>query len=350
MSHDDLPVGSAANVPPSKRPTIRDVAAAAGVSKSLVSLVFSGGSVSDDRRRRVEDAAEALGYRPNMTARSLAAEAGDFTGILLADLHNSVFIAIVDAARKELSRSGKGVLLTSAAVADEQGDLRPDLRALQVLGDLRPRSILAVGSAPELEDLPKYAPNVPIVLASSIPGGMRVDATVRTDDIVGVGLTVDHLVERGHRHIAHVGGRGGLVAESRLEGYLEAMRRHGLEQFNRVEASDYTEQAGYDAAWRLLTAGHRPTAIIAVNDLAAVGVMAAIADSGIDSAVAVTGYDNSYVSQVRQVSLTSVDPHNAEIGVMAARRIIEIEDGGGVSQMETLIEPSLVVRSSSSGA
>lgn len=340
-------VDAAPGVPRRKRATIRDVAALAGVSKSLVSLVFSGGSVSEERRERVMVAVRELGYRPNASARSLAAAEGDFTGILVADLHNSIFSDIVDAARSELAAHGRGVLFSSAAVPDAQGAMQLDRRALEVFGDLRPRNLIMVGTGPGLRELANIAPGIPIVLASTIASDHHVASTVRTDDELGMRLAVEHLIERGHRQIAHIGWNGGRVATKRAESYRATMASHGLEPYIRGARSDYTERGGYAATRELFARGPVPTAIAAVNDLSAIGALEAIEDAGLTGRIAVTGFDNSRISQLRQVSLTSVDPDNAAIGREAARRILELEEAGSVSEAETLIEPRLIIRSTS---
>lgn len=348
MSQSDEPI----EIVPQRagaRPTIRDVAKEAGVSKSLVSLVYSNDSkVSDERRQRVLEAASRLGFRPNLTARSLAAASGDFTGILVADLHNPVFAEIVDAARAELSRKGRVALLTSAMLPGPDGTPELDRRALAVFGDLRPRSILVLGSVPDMGELDVIRPRIPVVIASAIADHLTVAATVRSDDTAGMRLVVAHLVERGHRRIAHIGGRGGIVAERRVAAYAEAMAAHGLASEIRVEPSDYSERGGYTATRSLLEQRPATTAVAAVNDLAAVGALAAIAEAAPAIPVAVTGYDNSFIAQLPQVSLTSVDPHNAEIGVQAAHRVIEAEEDRASAGPETLVAPSLVVRGSTS--
>ncbi|MCI9887405.1 LacI family DNA-binding transcriptional regulator [Micrococcales bacterium 31B] len=349
---------------PRKRPTIRDVAARAGVSKSLVSLHFAGGGVSPERRERIVAAAAELGFRPNLTARTLSAADGGFTAILTADLANSVFAEIVDAARAELARHGSPALLTSAMLPDASGVPTLDEHALAIFGDLRPRSLLVVGSIPDLAALTRLVPRTPLVVASGIGEQVSVAATVRTDDAAGMRLVVDHLVAQGHRRIAHIGGRGGVVATRRESAYRDAMRAHGLEAEIRVAASDFTELGGYAAARTLLFATgassgsgaptpgapHPPTAIAAVNDLAALGAQAAWADVGPRDSTpwAVTGYDDSALAKLRQVDLTSVNPFSAEIGREAARCVVAVEAGESPSPSERLVAPQLVVRGSSS--
>jgi DNA-binding LacI/PurR family transcriptional regulator len=333
-----------------RRPTIRDVAAAAGVSKSLVSLVFRDAQgVSPERRRRVLEAAENLDFRLNWIARSLAADDGNFVGILVADLHNPLFAEIVDAARLELARAGQYGLMTSALLPHHDGHPRLDDRILDAFGDLHACGILVVGSVPDMAALSKMSSNVPIVVASAVADNLPSASTVRSDDVVGMQLVIDHLVGRGHRRIAHIGGEGGLVSLERARAYEAAMRAHGLDQHIQIGPSDYTEEAGYRAARAVLSADPAPTAITAVNDLAAIGALAAASDSGlaVSGDLAVTGYDNTFLSAIRRISLTSVDPGNAEIGTQAARWLLRHVGERPAGPEEHLVQPSLMVRDSS---
>ncbi|MEZ3161173.1 LacI family DNA-binding transcriptional regulator [Microbacterium sp. BWT-B31] len=331
-----------------KRPTIRDVAELAGVSKSLVSLVYAKPhTVSEARRARVLEAADVLGFRPNLVARSLAGSGGGFFAILVADLHNPLFAEIVDAARLALAAAGEVSLMTSATLPrlDDQHFL--DRRLLGLFHDLRPKGILIVGSVPDMPDIASLALEAPIVVASAIPDGLPQAQVVRSDDAAGMRLVVRHLAELGHTDIAHVGGAGGAVAAARAEAYREAMTELGLTEHIRVSTSDYSESAGFGAAGLLLDGPKPPTAITAVNDLAAVGAMAAIASYSERTGehVAVTGYDNTFLSGLREIALTTVDPGNAAIGSLAAQLLLD--HSGSAVESEHVATPSLVVRASS---
>lgn len=330
---------------PLKRPTIRDVASAAGVSKSLVSLVYANpASVSAERTKRVLDAAEKLGFRPNTVARSLAGTDGNFVGILVADLHNPVFADIVDATRRELARIGEVSLMTSATLPDDAVEHVLDERLLALFRDLRPRGILLVGSVPDMPAVAALATHSRIVVASAIADHLPTAHTVRGDDDAGMRLVVDHLAGLGHRDIAHIGGEGGLVAAARARAYEAAMTARGLARFVRIIPADYSENAGHAAADQLLRLPNPPTAITAVNDLAAIGAMAAAGER--EARVSVTGYDDTYLAALRPISLTTVDPGNAAIGRRAAE-ILSGDAGGGAGE-EILIAPSLQIRTSTS--
>lgn len=335
--------------PPAKRPTIREVASRAGVSKSLVSLVYSSpGSVSPERTGRVLAAAAELGFEPNVVARSLAGTGGDFIAILVADLHNPVFADIVDAARAELARQGRASVMTSAMLLRPEHPAELDDRLLALFRDLRPRGILVVGSIANMSSIVGLGEQAQLVVASAIASDSHTIPTVRGDDVAGMRLIVDHLVSLGHHNIAHVGGDGGPVAEGRARAYEQAMTAHGLQRFIRVEPATYSEDSGHGAAERLLRLAS-PTAITAVNDLAAMGVLAAVTGNAerTGGLVSVTGYDNTFVSALRHVSLTTVDPGNEEIGTRAAALFSSAEPTTGA---EHLVAPRLRVRHSSTPA
>ncbi|MGC5224999.1 LacI family DNA-binding transcriptional regulator [Micromonospora sp. DT81.3] len=331
-----------------KRATIRDVAERAGVSKSLVSLVYAKPqAVSEARRMRVLAAASELGFRPNLVAQSLAGNDGGFIAILVADLHNPLFAEIVDSARLTLASSGEVSLMTSAALPSVDRQPVLDRRLLRLFHDLRPKGILVVGSIPDMHEIAALALDVPTVVASAIPEGLPNARIVRGDDQAGIRLVVQHLAALGHTRIAHIGGQGGAVATERAAAYHAAMGALGLATSVHVAPADYSESAGHAAAEQLLNGEFPPTAITAVNDLAAVGAMAAIAGyrERTGKRVALTGYDNTYISGLREIGLTSVDPGNAAIGSLAAKMLIK--PAGEVQEFEHVATPTLVVRRSS---
>lgn len=325
-----------------RRPTIRDVAEHAGVSKSLVSLAFRAPEqVGAERRERILASAATLGFRPNRVARSLNGPGKDFVGILVADSRNPVFADVVDAARAVLQDAGRLALLTTATTPGPGGGAVADLAAVEMLGDLRPSGVIIVGSVPDMDVAASRLRTARLVVASAYPGSLRGVATVRGDDREGMGAVVEHLVERGHRRIAHAGGEGGPVGEGRAEAFVSAMRESSLDPTLLVP-SDFTQDGGERAAEELLTLSRPPTAITATNDLAAIGVMRAVRRHGLTDRVAVTGYDGTFLSHLGPIDLTSVDPDNARIGQEAARLLLDPEVGG-----EVLVTPALTVRSSS---
>ncbi|CAB4956042.1 MAG: LacI family DNA-binding transcriptional regulator [Actinobacteria bacterium] len=325
-----------------KRPTIRDVAAKAGVSKSLVSLVFSAPqTVSSYRKELVLKAADELGFSPNFLARSLATETGTFIGILVADLHNPLFAQIVDQVRVALEAEGEYSFMTSAMLLNSQGEQILDSKTVNALIDLRPKSVLVVGSIPDIHRLSSLPESVAIVIASAISKDIARATTVRSNDEIGMRLLIEHLVENGHQKISHISVEAGDVSKSRRTAYESVMKEKGLAKFINVEfAKNATEIDGLEAATKLMNSKNPPTAITAFNDLLAIGAQGAT-----NGEVAVTGYDNTFLADLRQISLTSVDPGNTEIANKAAQLLLK--DDKAEAAKTYLMEPKLVVRNSS---
>ena len=333
-----------------RRATIRDVAERAGVSKSLVSLVMRGEPmVRQEKRRRVQQAADELGYRVNLAARPLSNIRSKTIGVLVADLRNPLLVDVVERAGQVFEDEGLSTLLISAVMPSRPtSGSRIDGRAIGALKDLRVEAMLVVGSVPDPKALAEVLGDMPVVVAAASAEGLRADV-VRNNDHLGMRLVVDYLVAGGHTAVAHLGGLGGAVAEERVAGYCVGMAHHGLESEIVVAESDFTEDAGYRGTARLLRSGRPVTAIAGVNDLAAVGAMSAVADAGlrVPGDIAVTGYDDTFVSAIRQVSLTSVNSDSSGIGTQAAHCVLRrIEDPGRPLE-DHLLPPRLVTRYSS---
>jgi DNA-binding LacI/PurR family transcriptional regulator len=334
-----------------RRPTIRDVAAKAGVSKSLVSLVYSSpGEVSEHRRELVLEAAAELGFSPNFLARSLAAESGTFIGILVADLHNPLFAEIVDHVRAELEVRGQYGFMTSAMLTNADGTQVIDRRTVSALVDLRPKSVLVVGSIPTVHGLAALPENINIVVAGAIADGLPRATTVHSDDTKGITLAVEHLIAQGHKRIAFINVQRGEIAKTRRSGYLTAMDAHGLGQCTAIEVlkSD-SEVESYERAVKLLQGKNPPTAIVCYNDLVALGAQEAINEYVAQGGprVALTGYDNTYLAALKQISLTSVDHGTAEIGKKAAEILCQKSAPSAKRGKTFLLEPTLAIRNSS---
>jgi len=336
-----------------QRPTIRDIAQRAGVSKSLVSLVMRGEPrVREEKRFRVLAAAEELGYPTSAATRAMSSTTSTNVGILITDLHNPILVDIVGRVEEVLHESGLGTVLTGATVPSSgPTSHRIVSKAIGALRALHVDAILVVGSVPDAETMIDSAGNTPMVVAAGQNEGMRAD-NIRNDDELGMRLLIDYLVAHGHRSIAHVGGQGGGVAHARASGYRAAMQHHGLADEILIADSDFSEDAGYRATAQLLRRGHSLTAITALSDLAGVGALSAITDAGlgVPQDVAVTGYDDTFIAAMRQISLTSVNPDVAGIGALAARSIVERIGDPNKEPEEHLLAPRLTIRSSAGGS
>ncbi|MGV9709040.1 LacI family DNA-binding transcriptional regulator [Gordonia sp. NPDC003424] len=341
MSRSGDPSTTAAR---SGRPTIVDVAARAGVSKSLVSLVMRGQpGASEANRAAVLRAAEELGYRANGAARALAQQRTHTVGAVLSDLRNPWFIDLLAAVRAELTRQGLSLFLS------EDFGLDDDASVLDAFVEARVDGLLCLGTLPPAAHLLATARQLPTVVAAGREPDLPNVDVVTGDDRTGAARAVEHLVALGHRRIAHLAGTG-RAADLRTAGYREEMHRHGLDEFIQVEVSDRSESGDQSAAAALLGAEHRPTAILANNDYAAVIAMSFAETLGLRTPddLSVVGYDNSYLARLGYIGLTTIDNNYTDMGKLAVQRLVARIADPDSSRTVTLLDPVLRVGKTSS--
>jgi DNA-binding LacI/PurR family transcriptional regulator len=320
-----------------------DVAARAGVSRQLVSLIFRNEpGASAETRARVLNAAEELGYRPDTAARMLRRKNSNYLGVLFRPQH-APESDVITGIYQEAAEFGYDVVL-SAVTPD-----RDEQTAVKELLGYRCEALIVIGSHMGAGELKQLAARVPVVSV----GGGRADLKtgcdiVRSAGDVGVAQAVDHLVELGHRHIAYVHGPRMPSAKVRHEGYLRAMRRHKLPAQTVMTPDDYIEESGAGAAETLLSDEVLPTAVVAGNDHAALGLIHVLLRAGVTvpQHMSVTGFDDSRIAQLSYVDLTTVHQDGMEMGNVAVRAAAERITGARADPTETVIMPALVVRGS----
>ena len=325
-----------------RRPTLADVAAEAGVSVALVSIVMRGvPGASDATRQRVREVAVRLGYQPDSRARRLRSGESRLLGVVFDvrhPFHHDMLTGLYEAAAKvgyELALSAVTPRRDERTAVDDL--LRDRCAALIALG---PQQL----SAGELDQL---SARLPVVAMFRHVHKRGVDV-VRTDDERGLHLAVDHLVGLGHRRIVHVDGGRTAASAERRRGYLDAMRRHGLDEFVRVVPGGSGEEDGARAA-RDLVAGPDFTAVAMFNDLSAAGMLDILRGSGLSvpGEVSVVGFDDASFSRLAHIDLTTVAQDVEALAMEAVTRAIARLDGAAVGQREVSIEPHLVARGTS---
>ena len=324
------------------RPTIRDVAARAGVSKSLVSLALANAPrVAPETRGAILRAAEELGYRRNAAAHALVAHRTRTIGVFVLDLHNPITADVLDAVQAEARRRD---YRTIVVVGGE--DAAAERAELEKLLEFRVEGIIAVGH--RLPDGAEAAitADCPAVIIGSQKRDMPHLGSMSNDDVLGAALAVDHLVGLGHERIAYVDGGTSTVARDRRRGYRAAMRRHGLGENVTVVKGSFTDDGGYRGASHALDLPERPTALFVVNDLAAMGAMAAVADRGLSvpEDLSVVGYDGTRLAGIRPLALTTVGQPLQELGTRAAALLCGQLDGEPAGETHVLLAPSLIER------
>lgn len=327
----------------SRVPSIRDVARLAGVSHQTVSRVLNEHpSIRPETKKRVLDAIAVLDYRPNLAARALVTSRTQTIGILSATIGEfgptSSIASIEDAARAE----GYAVNTVNlpATTPEAIGEAIRQLAREQVSG--------IVVLAPQVRVfnvLRGMAVGVPFVSLQTASGSDGV--THSADQVAGARLITEHLIGLGHSDILHLAGpQDWIEAESRMRGYLDALRDADLPTFPPIRG-DWTADFGYFAGQEL-SRRRDFTAVFAANDLMAIGLMHGFRDAGIDvpGDVSVVGFDDVPVAAHVWPTLTTVHQDFPELGRRAVAILLADIRGEQVPEFGAL-EPALRTRESS---
>lgn len=329
--------------------TIKDVAAAAGVSIATVSRVLNDkGPVREEVQLRVREAARRLRYVPHSGARSLITRSTRTVGVVLPDLHGEFFSELIRGLDRAC-RAGGFHLLVAAAHAGEE-DVAAALRALR--GRIDGLVVMSpdVGGPTLRANLPD---GLPVVMLNCVVKDPGLDS-ISVDSFGGAFAMTRHMLECGHSRVAFVGGPpANFDARERLRGYREALAAAGVEWAAGLELpGDFSEESGHRAGQRLLEFDPRPDAVFAANDSMALGVLAALREGCVDvpGDVALAGFDDIPLAAFLTPPLSSVHVPIAEMGERAARRLLEAVASGAahVPRHETLAT-AVVVRQSCCG-
>lgn len=262
------------------------------------------------------DAARELGYRPNAFARSLASKRVHTIGVLVNDVTNPYFGALYASLARAATAAGYTILTAPGTrVAKSEAGL------VNTLLEHRVEGLALLSPLMSLSDLRSIVVARPTVVVGREVGLAEVDV-VTTDEEETARNVVGHLVSLGHRHIAHITGGGNRPAKDRASGYRHAMTEAGLEPVLLPGA--FTAEGGSAAAQAILKLRRRPTAVIAANDLTAVGAMGTFRNAGLQMPddISVVGYDDSQIARLDLVQLTSVRQDIEQFGKTAISTLI----------------------------
>jgi len=322
-----------------RRPTLEDVAQRAGVSRAMVSIVLRGVAGSrPETRQRVLKAAEEIGYRPDTRARLLASGGSRQLGVVFgtsgrfqAELLDGLYVAAKE--------TGYELILSALTPS------RDERIAVETLLDFRCEAVILLGLGHL--GVPVLAGRLPLTVIGWRVADSSVDV-VRTSDEQGMRYAVDHLVELGHRAIAHVDGGPGPVAAARRQAYRASMRRHGLGAEIRVVRGGQSIDVGVRSTRPLLEAPTRPTAVICYNDEVAAGLLEALASAGVEVPrdMSIVGWDDSSLARLPHLSLTTVRQDAIEMTRLALDRSIARLRDEPVARREVVLSPELIVRDS----
>lgn len=329
--------------------TLRDVAKAAGVHPGTASRAMNPETqalVNQATAKRVRRAAEQLGYVPNPMARSLKTNRSQSLGAVIPDITNPLFPPIIRGFEDVVADAGYNVLVTNT-------DNDPDRESKQI-AELRARQVdgLIVATARFEDEALKrlVADQVPVVLVNRVEPNLAV-SSVAGDDVSGIRQSVAHLKQLGHKRIAHLAGpQSTSTGTARLRAFRQEVIDQGLE-FDEslvVICEAYQEEDGRVALLQLLDGESSFTAVIAANDLLALGCYDALRERGLTCPddLSVVGFnDMMFVDKVHP-PLTTVHIPHYEVGAEAARILLERLRDNTKSPVSVLLPVSLVVRES----
>jgi DNA-binding LacI/PurR family transcriptional regulator len=330
--------------------TIKRVADRAGVSIATVSRVGADpGTVSEELRRRVEEAARALNYRPSRAARLLRGATSQAVGVVIPDLENPFFTAVVRGIDLALQAAGYTLLLgNSDEDPERERNMLAMLQAEGVAGIVFVPINPARGAYQEVLEPPLH-----IVAVDRSPVNLRSDL-VTVDNVAGTRSGVAHLIALGHRDVALLGGPlRHSTATQRERGYEQALREAGLPaRPELIHRADFREGGGYEGMKALLALPQRPTAVFVANNLMTLGAFRALHEAGvrIPEELAVVGFDDMPWATSLNPPLTAVSQPSQEIGSAAADLLLDRIARPDRAIRQLILETTLVVRASCGAA
>jgi LacI family transcriptional regulator len=333
---------------PKARVTRNDVARLARVVPSTVSYVINNGprSVSVEARARVLKAIVKLGYHPSDVARSLRTQKTQTIGLVIPDITNPYYGEMTQAIEEVSFQHGYTVILAHSSHLPER-----ELRYSQVLRSKQVEGVIFLPVTSDLEPVHSLArAGIHLVILERIVPGYT---CIVSDEHYGGYLATRHLLGLGHRTIGCIVLKGDSTSSAaRVEGYRAALAEVGIPmEGDCIVESAYGYAAGESAAQRFLTLPNRPTAIVAHNDLIAIGAMKAFGHAGlkIPDNISVIGFDDIAAASYVQPPLTTIASPKRRMGRAAIETLLSLmkADEKGLPEM-TKLPVNLVVRGSTS--
>jgi len=328
--------------------TIRDVAKAAGVSTATVSNVLNKtGKVGRRTHLLVLSTVKRLGYFPNVHARHLASHDSRTLGIIVSDIENPFFPEVVKSFEVRARQLGYDAILS-----DTNYDPRRTREAAERMMEHNVRGVAVMTSEISLRLIHELARRrIAVTFLDLAPVGSYM-SNLKIDYFSGVEQIIKYLHRSGHRRIAFVAGRPRLKSNiARLQAYEKSMRDLRL-QAGPVLPGDLRFEGGLAAGSAIAKLSPRPTAVVAINDLTAVGVIKGLLKAGcrVPQDISVTGFDNTRLAEYSNPSITTVDVHREMVGQMAADALHELSRCANPEGKEYQIPAELILGDSSGPA
>ncbi len=319
--------------------SIRDVAKIAGVSPATVSRVMNGtANVTEDKRRKVEEAIAKTGFCPNELARALYKKSSRIIGVIVPDIENPFFSELAKAVEDEAYQKGYRMLLCSSGNKQEK-----EIQNIQMLVQMKADGIIIMTNCAGTGQVLKTCP-VPVILVDRTVEGVNENALVESDHYKGGYLAAEHLVECGCKNIVCLREPSGYSSgHRRYKAYQDVCQKYGLEE--QYINCTYDYEAGRTAAQEALEKYPKLDGIIAGNDMAAMAVYKQLKKMGkkIPEEIQLIGFDDVNFGRVFTPELTTIHQPIQKMGTVAAQ-IVECCVEGKDYEKRNIFDVRLVER------
>ena len=325
---------------------IQEVARRARVSTATVSRTINNPSLVDPQTaKRVWKAIEELRYYPNTQARSLVSGRSRIIGLIVSDITNPFFPELIKGFEDVAIHNGYEILISST----NYDSARMALCVRRML-ERKVEGVAIMTSEMDKHLVDQLAHrNVPMVFLDVGPPGEGISNVV-VDYAMGVNEAVSHLLSLGHRRIGFICGPLGLKsAQIRRTAFLRSLSEHGIDDADRLlEEADHTVDGGLAAMTRMLESKYAPTAVLASNDLTAIGMMRAVRRAGlaVPGDISIVGFDDIKLAEFTEPPLTTVRLSRQELAEHAFEALLSDLSGQAQPRREYTVETHLVIRES----
>ena len=326
--------------------SIADIAKHCGVSKATVSRVINNNpnGVGEATRKKVQQAIEELNYRPNVLARGVAVSRSHMIGVVVPDVSNFFYPAILRGIGDKLEERGYSLI-----VCNSDYDPAREAELLMSLVDRRvDGAILCSGysNTQFLQAFRKY--NIRLALLGRTFDQSVSDASITGDNALGNRLAMTYLINNGHRRIAYIEGKTEISgSRQRLAGYRQSLEESGI-AFDAalLQSFDYSIEFGRQAIRNYIEAGIAFDAVVTGSDLIAIGAVSELLDRGISipGEIEVIGFDNIELSKVFRPALSTVSKPHYEMAQFLAEQIVDIIEGRQSGMQHMVVKPTLCLR------
>lgn len=337
-----------------ERISIYHIAREAGVSPATVSRVLTGNAnVSTEKRVKVEALIKKYDFRPNAMARSLTSTKTKLIGYLIPDIRNPFYATLAVACERAANEKGYSLMLSNYL-----NDMELQEENLQKMIEMRVDGLIMIGGKVDemvsdeeyVEKINQITDTIPVVITGNLDGSDCYQVSI--DQKKAMEIVMDYLISCGHTRIALIGGRKDVNSTyvKRIT-YRSILRKHGIpfSAEDIVETEEYSMECGLQVMDSIFDSGRTlPTAVVAINDFMAMGIMQSIRRHGlcIPEDISVVSFDNTFITEAETPRLTSVGYNYDRFANVLTDTVITAIEGGTPSRVE-LIPPELIIRESS---